>query len=242
MNEEHAIGYHEVCTEEHVEITHEEEDLSVSCKLQNSECKKVRCFVSRSHFRQLSYFLVFHGGKKIVAARDVKKRIRTSYSTLLKTPGSAWPGKGSIGAKLQSGSKMTRKLVSFLQTWHNNGVRLTQLWVTFRVKLTDFRVIVDPEFEFCPNGPFPGQFLTLVFLECMGVQLWQVGETRGVFHKAFFFVINNKNVNGQFFFVIGGKLLSMTKFCFINANDKSRSRKCILIVVIDPNNKIVSSD
>ena len=27
----------------------------------------------------------------------------------------------------------------------NNGVRLTQLWVTFRVKFTDCRVIVDPE-------------------------------------------------------------------------------------------------
>ena len=26
----------------------------------------------------------------------------------------------------------------------------------------------------------------------------------------------------------------MTQFCFINANDKSQSRKCMLIVVIDP--------
>ena len=62
----------------------------------------------------------------------------------------------------------------------------------------------------------------------------------GVFHKAFF-VINNKNVNDQIFIVIGGKLLSMTKFSFIKANDKSRSRKCILIVVIEPNNNILSS-
>ena len=68
-----------------------------------------------------------------------------------------------------------------------------------------------------------------------------VGETRGVFHKAFFFVINDKNVNNQFFFVIGGKLLLITKLRFIKANDKSRSRKCILIVVIEPNNKILSS-
>ena len=45
----------------------------------------------------------------------------------------------------------------------NNGVRLTQLWVTFRVKLTDFRVIVDPEWSLAPMGQFPGQFLTRVF-------------------------------------------------------------------------------
>ena len=62
----------------------------------------------------------------------------------------------------------------------------------------------------------------------------------GYFIKLFF-VINNKNVNNHFFFVIGGKLLSITKLRFIKANDKSRSRKCILIVVIEPNNKILSS-
>ena len=50
------------------------------------------------------------------------------------------------------------------------GSDSTQLWVTFRVKLTDFRVIfVDPEWTLGPNGyPFPGQFLTRVFLECRG--------------------------------------------------------------------------
>ena len=55
MNEEHAIGYHEVCTEEHVEIKREGKDLNVSCKLQDSgsEYKKVRCFISRMHFRLL---------------------------------------------------------------------------------------------------------------------------------------------------------------------------------------------
>ena len=38
----------------------------------------------------------------------------------------------------------------------NNGVRLTQLWVIFRVnmvKLTDFRVNVDPEWSLAPYGP-----------------------------------------------------------------------------------------
>ena len=72
-----------------------------------------------------------------------------------------------------------------------------------------------------------------------------IGETGGGgggYFIKLFFLINNKNVNGQFFFVIGGKLLSMTQFCFINANDKSQSRLLyILIVVIEPNNKILSS-
>ena len=60
--------------------------------------------------------------------------------------------KGSVGAKLHSGSTETRKLVKLT----NNGVRLTQFWVIFRVKLTDFRVIVDPEWSLAPTDPFPG--------------------------------------------------------------------------------------
>ena len=47
-----------------------------------------------------------------------------------------------------------------------NGVRLTQLWAIFRVKLTDFRVIVHqlhPEWSLAPMDPFrvtydPGVF------------------------------------------------------------------------------------
>ena len=86
-----------------------------------------------------------------------------------KHPGQPWPGKGSIGAKLHSGSTMTRKSVKLT----NNGVRLTQLWVIFRVKLTDFRVIVDPEWSLAPMDSFPGhadpgvfrvgEFSTLMF-------------------------------------------------------------------------------
>ena len=38
------------------------------------------------------------------------------------------------------------------------SVRLTQLWVTFRVKLTDFRVIVDPEWRLAPMDPFRVKF------------------------------------------------------------------------------------
>ena len=47
---------------------------------------------------------------------------------------------------------MTRKSVKLT----NNGVRLTQLWVIFRVKSTDFRVIIDPEWSLAPMDPFPG--------------------------------------------------------------------------------------
>ena len=36
------------------------------------------------------------------------------------------------------------------------GSDLTQLWVIFRVKLTDFLVIADPEWSLAPNGPFSG--------------------------------------------------------------------------------------
>ena len=53
----------------------------------------------------------------------------------------------------------------------NNGVRLTQLCVTFRVKLTDFRVIVDPEWSLAPMDPFRVNFWPEFFLECAtGVQ------------------------------------------------------------------------
>ena len=65
-----------------------------------------------------------------------------------------------------------------------------------------------------------------------------VGETGGYFIKLLFV---DKNVNDQFCLVIDGKLSSMTQFRFIKANDKSQSRKCFWIVVIEPNNKILSS-
>ena len=41
----------------------------------------------------------------------------------------------------------------------NNGVRLTQLWVIFRVRLTDF-----PEWSLAPMDPFPGQVLPGCFM------------------------------------------------------------------------------
>ena len=77
------------------------------------------------------------------------------------------------------GSAMTRKTVQTpFRVNHDPEIsqinkywgRLTQLWVIFRVKLTDFRVIVDPEWSLAPNGPFSGRVtLTRVFLECMAV-------------------------------------------------------------------------
>ena len=45
----------------------------------------------------------------------------------------------------------------------NNGDRLTQLWVIFRVRLTDFRVIVDPEWSLAPMDPFRVKFDPGVF-------------------------------------------------------------------------------
>ena len=54
---------------------------------------------------------------------------------------------------------MTRKSVKLT----NNGVRLTQLSVIFRAKLSDFRVIVDPEWGLASMDPFPGHVDPSVF-------------------------------------------------------------------------------
>ena len=77
-----------------------------------------------------------------------------AYSALytLKTSGSEIDPERVHWAKLHSGSTMTRKLVKMT----NNGVRLTQLLVKFRVKWTDFRVIVDPEWSLAPMDPSQG--------------------------------------------------------------------------------------
>ena len=69
-----------------------------------------------------------------------------------KTPGSAWPGKGSVGVKLHSGSTMTRKSVNLTRNMTQNWVSLAPLFVN----LTDFRVTVDPEWSLAPTDPFPG--------------------------------------------------------------------------------------
>ena len=45
----------------------------------------------------------------------------------------------------------------------NNRVRLTQLWVIFRVNLTDFRVIVDPEWSLAPMDHFRVKFDPRIF-------------------------------------------------------------------------------
>ena len=81
-----------------------------------------------------------------------------NITTLKKTPGSAWSGKGSIGAKTPFRVKDDREIGQLSTDLTNNGVRLTQLWVTFRVKLTDFRVIVDPEWSSAAMDPFRVNF------------------------------------------------------------------------------------
>ena len=73
----------------------------------------------------------------------------------LKTPRSAWPGKGSIGVILRSGSTVTRNVVSFLQTWQIKGPD----WPSSG----SYSESSWPGMEFGPNGPFSESSLTLVF-------------------------------------------------------------------------------
>ena len=61
--------------------------------------------------------------------------------------GSAWHGKGSIGAKLHSGSMMTRKSVNLTRNMTQSWVNLTPF-----VSLTDFR-----EWSLAPMETFPGR-------------------------------------------------------------------------------------
>ena len=83
----------------------------------------------------------------------------------LNTPGLTWLGKGSIGAKLHSGSTMTRKLVSFLQTWQRMGSD----WPSFGSYSTSSWLIFGSSLT--RNGVWPQLTLsrvtlTRVFLEC----------------------------------------------------------------------------
>ena len=83
----------------------------------------------------------------------------TGLGYTLNTPGSAWPGKGSIGAKLLSGSTITRKSVNLTRNMTQSDPIICQFdW---------FPGHRWPEMEFGPNGPFSGSRLTRVFLECI---------------------------------------------------------------------------
>ena len=106
----------------------------------------------------------------------IPKLHHTDY--LKKTPGSNLTRKGSIGAKLHSGSTMTRKSVSL--TWN-----MTQCWVNRSDpiicqvcgKLTNFRVILDPEWSLAPMDPFrvkfdPGIFRVVLYIKRIPV-LWR---------------------------------------------------------------------
>ena len=101
---------------------------------------------------------------------QIRLKIWHLWHFTLKTPGSAWPGKGSIGAKLHSGSKMTRKLVSFLQTWQimgsdwlNSGSHSSSSWLISGSLLT--RNGVWPQWTLSGSISDPGVFRVLSFLE-----------------------------------------------------------------------------
>ena len=80
----------------------------------------------------------------------------------LKTPGSAWPGNGSVGAKLHSGSTITAEI--------------SQLDAKYDPELGQSDPIICQfdwfpghrwhGMEFGPDGPFSRSRLTRVFLEC----------------------------------------------------------------------------
>ena len=74
-----------------------------------------------------------------------------NYAYTLKTPGSAWPGKRVHRGQTPFRVK-TRKSVNLTRDVTQSWVILTPLFVN----LTDFRVIVDPEWSLAPMDPFPG--------------------------------------------------------------------------------------
>ena len=76
------------------------------------------------------------------------------------------PKKGPSGSNTIPGND-DREIGQLFADLTNNEVRLTQLWVIFRVKLTDYRVIIYPEWNLTPMDPFWGQLsLTPDCLEC----------------------------------------------------------------------------
>ena len=85
------------------------------------------------------------------------REIEWDVATLLKHPGQRDPEKGPLGPNSIPGH-YDPEIGQLIADLTNNGVRLTQLWVTFRVKLTDFRVIVDPEWSLAPMDPFRVNF------------------------------------------------------------------------------------
>ena len=95
-----------------------------------------------------------------------------------KTPGSTWPGKGSIiEVKLHPGSKMTQKSVSFLQIWQiMRSDWSSSVWGHIPRQADTFSGHRWPGMELDPNGPFPDQVWTPCFwnLECIHVHAVQI--------------------------------------------------------------------
>ena len=111
------------------------------------------------------------------------RELITHYETLLKiyytlkTPGSAWPGKGSIiGANLHSGSTMTRKSVNLTRNMTQSWVNLTPIICQVCRKLTKFRVTFDPERSMTPMNPFPAH-------DDQGIVLVDLSEFPSIFQK-----------------------------------------------------------
>ena len=93
------------------------------------------------------------------------------------TPGSNLTRKGSIGGQSPFRVKDDQEIGQLSAHLTNNGVRLSQLWVIFRIRLTDFRVIVDPEWSLAPMDPNFQVKFDPVFLGCSFVCLDWIIQT-----------------------------------------------------------------
>ena len=91
------------------------------------------------------------------------KTRRISVHSKKNTPGSTWPGNGSIVAKLHSGSTMTRKSVNLTRNMTQSWVTLTPLFVKSDQILGHFW----PRTEVWPQWTFFRVTLTRVLLECI---------------------------------------------------------------------------
>ena len=112
------------------------------------------------------------GSTYVALTEMLPRRSRNSYTDpvsatyTLKHPGQTWSGKGSIGAKLHSGSTMTRKSVSLTRNMTQSWVNLTPLFVKSAESWPHSGSLLTR------NGVWPQWTLfrvtlTRVFLECI---------------------------------------------------------------------------
>ena len=97
--------------------------------------------------------------------KSIRCNLRWGVYTLKTPAGSNLIRKGSLGAKLHSGSTMTRKSVNLTrnmtQSWGHSDPILCQVCK----ELTKFRVTFDPELSYYPQRTLSRVTLTRVFLE-----------------------------------------------------------------------------